>query len=105
VRIIRLMTILLCFFVIAPYVLNYLILPGQRHPNADYFKGEWFNRVQTSDGIKYETLDRWSHYYGKHGCEPEYDNCPYRGILGQYHLLYDYIREPKPCPIKLLKVL
>jgi hypothetical protein len=102
-RIIRLVALILCLFIIAPYGLNYLILPGKRHPNAAYFNGEWFNRVQSSDITQYVALDRWAHYYGTHGCEPEYDNCPYRGVLGQYRLLYDYIQEPKPCPIRLLK--
>ena len=49
-------------------------------------------------------MDRWAHYYGKHGCEPESDNCPYRGVIGQWKLLLDYIREDKPFPVELIKV-
>ena len=94
------MALISCLFFIAPFGLNSLILPGECHSNAAYFNGEWFNHVQTSDVTQYETLNRWAHYYGKHGCEPESSNCPYSGVLGQYRLLFDYIQEQAPCPIK-----
>lgn len=102
-RIIRLFLLILCLFLIAPYGLNLLILPGKHDPNAAYFKHEWFNRIKTSDPAQYETLDRWAHYYGAHGCEPPCVDCPYGGVLGQYQLLFDYIRERKPCPLQYLE--
>lgn len=29
-----------------PYLLNAIILPGEDHPNAWYFEGEWFNHIE-----------------------------------------------------------
>lgn len=103
-RVFRLIALIIFLLLIAPYGLNYLILPSKHDPTAAYFDGEWYNRLKISEAdAPWKTLDRWAHYYGKHGCEPPCVDCPYAGILGQYRLLFDYIKETEPCPIQYLE--
>jgi len=93
---IGLIVLLLILIFPLPYLLNAIILPGEDYPNAEYFEGEWFNHIEGQVDSRYFYLERWAHYYGKHGCEPEDGSCPYRGISGQWRLLIDYISEDKP---------
>ncbi|KAF1083767.1 hypothetical protein SPSYN_03116 [Sporotomaculum syntrophicum] len=98
-KIVFITAIIFLMFFATPYTINPLILPGQNDPNADFFNGEWFNKSID----QYQILNRWAHYYGKHGCEPEWDNCPYRGVLGQWRLMLDYIREDKPLSTEIIQ--
>ncbi|PKM76924.1 MAG: hypothetical protein CVU90_10125 [Firmicutes bacterium HGW-Firmicutes-15] len=102
-KILLVIMILMCIFLISPYALNSLILPGQYQFNSKYFNGEWFNHVESSSIASYEKLNRWAHYYGKHGCEPEPNNCTYNGVLGQYRLLFDFIQESEAFPVDLFE--
>lgn len=103
-RIVILVIMLSAIFFTTPYLLNPLILPGKSNPNSSYFAGEWFNRIEPADMGEYQMLNRWAHYFGRHGCEPEWDNCPYRGVTGQWRLLLDYLQEDKPFSVDLIKV-
>ncbi|TEB07926.1 hypothetical protein Psch_01481 [Pelotomaculum schinkii] len=102
-RIFIITAIILFIFLSTPYAVNYLILPGKYDPKAEYFNGEWFNKIKPISADQYKILIRWAHYYGNHRCEPEWSNCPYNGVDGQWKLMFDYIREDKPLPADLIK--
>ncbi|MEN6461158.1 MAG: hypothetical protein ABFC94_07305 [Syntrophomonas sp.] len=99
-RIILFLVIGLLTFAVMPYIIIPLLLPGSADANSKLFNGEWFNKTKPLTADQYQTLNRWAHYYGYHGCEPEVGNCPYKGVLGNWKLVLNYLREEKPCPVK-----
>ena len=103
-RIVFILVTVLSILTVMIYIINPLVLPKKNDPNSRYFNEEWFNKIEPFNIEQYQILNRWAHYYGKHGCEPELENCSYRGVVGQWKLLFDYIGEEKPFPVELIKV-
>jgi len=90
-------------FLISPFLVNAAILPKNNDEYCKYFNGEWFNKTNNLNKEELNKLDRWAHYCGKHGCEPEKNDCKYRGLIGSWKLMIDYIKEDKTFPSELFK--
>jgi len=86
-----------------PLLVNAVTLPKSNVEYLKYFNGEWFNKTGKLTKEELNKLNRWAHYCGKHGCEPEKDNCEYRGLIGSWKLMIDYIKEDKTFPEELFK--
>ena len=88
-------------FILTPFVVNAAVLPRNNVEYCKYFNGEWFNKANNLNKEELDKLNRWAHYCGKHGCEPEKENCMYKGLIGSWKLMLDYIKEDKSFPGEL----
>ena len=102
-RITILCIVTIVILLITPLLVNAAILPKNNVEYCKYFNGEWFNKTNNLKKEEFNKLDRWAHYCGKHGCEPEKDNCNYRGLIGSWKLMIDYIKEDKTFPSEFFR--